>query len=185
MCASTCPLSARIAVICRCYLIKWQFCQIDCWRIQPNTERPGNFNELISFLDSAPPPPPTPHYCTVLYYGTAQYPSPVAGTTPVRTGLHMDHHIPQHSTAGVCQTIHSYSLQLATSTARMRAPTPEPCSVQCWKLWSPAVHRGIDTFVIRLLNSPVPLRSLFLITLFLAPNNVETTHCSLRSKVKV
>ncbi|KFY94338.1 hypothetical protein V498_03920 [Pseudogymnoascus sp. VKM F-4517 (FW-2822)] len=49
---------------------KVAICQIDCWRIQPNTELPETCNELISFPDSAPapaPPPPPQHYTTVPY----------------------------------------------------------------------------------------------------------------------
>ncbi|OBT87884.1 hypothetical protein VE02_02655 [Pseudogymnoascus sp. 03VT05] len=98
-------------------------CQIDCWRIQPNTEQPGICNELISFLDSAPPLPTTNNASTTVLCSTAQYSSPVAGTTPARTGLHMDHHIPQHS-RGVCQTLHPHSLSARdTSGQNARADT--------------------------------------------------------------
>lgn len=102
-------------------------CQIDCWRIQPNTELPGNYNEPVPFLDSAPALSPTIHYCTV------QYPSPVAGTTPVRTGLHMDHHIQQttqHSrNVSDYPSLFALSSTFATSTARTRGSTLEPCTV--------------------------------------------------------
>lgn len=136
-------------------------CQIDCWRTQPNTELPQTCNELISFPDSAPPPPAALHYYTVQYSTMVQ---------------HIIHHLalaqrrqgPAYTWTITSTTQHSRSVSdspspfaLSSRQQRRERATPEPCSVRCWEPSPPAVHRGIDTFVIRLLNSPAPLLSFF------------------------
>lgn len=171
---------------------KVAICQIDCWRIQPNTELPETCNELISFPDSAPPPAPPPppqHYTTVPYSTELWYRILSITWRWHNAGKDRLTHGPSHPTTQHSRSVSDSPSPFALSSRHQRPERARrhlshaPCDAGSRA--PPAVHRGIDTFLIRLLNSLAPLRSLFLITLFLAPNNVETTLCSLRSKGKV